>query len=669
MTGILPSYQRFVNGVPVPSISRRSFRLREKYLIISVLLTFAIVWLGALFYLPEFKSSTSVNDSVYNVYKRIQKAGPELLMPPPLAQNEVGDFPVVGIVRHGEEGDDPHVVEDRNRLLAKIDEEMGMKVLERPQFDVAPSISSSKGPSKPPVNAIEEPVLGNNAANKDIPVSDLKVDGSLKQYVVPAIDPSTDPDIIQKRDTVKEMMRHAWNNYKLYAWGKNELKPMSKRAHLTSVFGGGDLGATIVDGMDTLYIMGLIDEFREGRDWIAEHFHINEIDSDLSVFETTIRFVGGLLSCYALTGDSLFRDKAAEVADALLPAFDTPTGLPYALINPSNKANRQYHWAGANSILSEVGTLHMEFTYLSDVTGNDVYRQKVDRIRQVLYNIQKPDGLYPNYINPRTGQWGQRHTSLGALGDSFYEYLLKAWLVSNNEDEVARVMFDEAMQAALDKMLRISPSGLAYLAEVKYGRIFEEKMDHLSCFAGGMFALASTTLQNSLSERYMDVARKLTHTCHESYDRSETKLGPEAFRFSGAVEARAMKSNEKMYLLRPETFESYFIMWRLTKDQKYRDWGWEAVQALEKHCRVEGGYTGLVNVYHSAPQGDDVQQSFFLAETLKYLYLLFSDDSLLHLDEWVFNTEAHPFPIKGKNPLYRSANKLIANSGNEDNQV
>ncbi|XP_072939712.1 mannosyl-oligosaccharide alpha-1,2-mannosidase IA isoform X2 [Epargyreus clarus] len=468
--------------------------------------------------------------------------------------------------------------------------------------------------------------------------------------------PSGKSSIIEpKRIKVKEMMRHAWNNYKLYAWGKNELKPISKRPHLSSVFGGGDLGATIVDGLDTLYIMGMMDEFREGRDWIAEHFRISEIDSDLSVFETTIRFVGGLLSCYALTGDTLFRDKAAEVADALLPAFETPTGLPYALINPSTKASRQYHWAGPNSILSEVGTLHLEFTYLSDVTGNEVYRQKANRIRDVLNNVSKPDGLYPNYINPRTGQWGQRHMSLGALGDSFYEYLLKAWLVAGGGDEQARVMFDEAMQAALDKMLRVSPSGLSYLAELKYGRIFEEKMDHLSCFSGGMFALASTTLSNSLSDRYMDVARKLTHTCHESYDRSETKLGPEAFRFTGAVEARAQKSNEKVYLLRPETFESYFIMWRLTKEQKYRDWGWEAVEAIEKHCRVEGGYTGIVNVYHANAQGDDVQQSYFLAETLKYLYLLFSDDSLLPLDEWVFNTEAHPLPVRGRNPLYREA--------------
>ncbi|XP_030031428.1 mannosyl-oligosaccharide 1,2-alpha-mannosidase IA [Manduca sexta] len=661
MTGILPSYQRFVNGVPVPSISRRSFRLREKYLIVSVLLTFGIVWLGALFYLPEFRSSNSVNDSVYNVYKRIQKAGPELLMPPPLAQNEVGDFPVVGIVRHGENGDDPHIVQDRNRLKAKIDEDMGMKVLERPQFDLAPSVSSSRGPSKAPVNALEEPAVANNAAGKDASPSGLKEEGSDK-YAVVVMGPGADEDQKHKLETVKQMMRHAWNNYKLYAWGKNELKPISKRAHLSSIFGAGDLGATIVDGLDTLYLMGLNDEFREGRDWVAEHLHITDVDTELSVFETTIRFVGGLLACYALTGDTVFKDKAAEVADALLPAFDTPTGLPYSLINPATKASRQYHWAGPNSILSELGTLHLEFTYLSDVTGRDVYRKKVEKIREVLYNIEKPGDLYPNFINPRTGQWGQRHISLGALGDSFYEYLLKAWLQSGRADEQARAMFDAAMQAALDKMLRVSPGGLAYLADLKYGRVVEEKMDHLSCFAGGMFALASTTLDNSLAERYMDVAHKLTNTCHESYDKADTKLGPEAFRFSGAAEARAQKSNEKVHLLRPETFESYFIMWRLTKQQRYRDWGWEAVQALEKHCRVDGGYTGLVNVYHKNPQGDDVQQSFFLAETLKYLYLLFADDTLLPLDEWVFNTEAHPLPIRGNNPLYRAADSAADNN-------
>lgn len=156
-----------------------------------------------------------------------------------------------------------------------------------------------------------------------------------------------------------------------------------------------------------------------------------------------------------------------------------------------------------------------------------------------------------------------------------------------------------------------------------------------------------------MSDRYMEIAEGITRTCHESYDRSVTKLGPESFRFTEAVEARAMKTNEKYYILRPEVIESYFYMWRLTKNQKYRDWGWEAVQALEKYCRVSGGFTGIKNVYAEDSQKDDVQQSFFLAETLKYLYLLYSDDSLLSFDKWVFNTEAHPLPIKHVNPLYR----------------
>jgi len=136
-------------------------------------------------------------------------------------------------------------------------------------------------------------------------------------------------------------------------------------------------------------------------------------------------------------------------------------------------------------------------------------------------------------------------------------------------------------------------------------------------------------------------------------DRSDTKLGPEAFRFSDAVEARALKQNERYYILRPETVESYFLMYRLTKDPKYREWGWEFVQALDNSCKVDGGYSGVRNVYQVEGQKDDVQQSFFLAETLKYLYLLFSDESVISLDHWVFNTEAHPLPVKGVNPLYR----------------
>lgn len=92
-----------------------------------------------------------------------------------------------------------------------------------------------------------------------------------------------------------------------------------------------------------------------------------------------------------------------------------------------------------------------------------------------------------------------------------------------------------------------------------------------------------------------------------------------SFRFSEGAEAKALRAQEKYYILRPETFESYFVLWRLTHDQKYRDWGWEAVQAIERHCRSPGGYSGIKNVYLEDPQKDDVQQSFFIAECLKVM--------------------------------------------------
>jgi mannosyl-oligosaccharide alpha-1,2-mannosidase len=111
------------------------------------------------------------------------------------------------------------------------------------------------------------------------------------------------------------------------------------------------------------------------------------------------------------------------------------------------------------------------------------------------------------------------------------------------------------------------------------------------------------------------------------------------------TEAKAVRPNEKYYIQRPEVIETYFYMWRFTHNEKYRDWGWEAVQAIEKWCRTEGGYSGIKDVYTTSPQLDDVQQSFFLAETLKYLYLLFSPDTVMPLDSWVLNTEAHPLPI------------------------
>lgn len=120
--------------------------------------------------------------------------------------------------------------------------------------------------------------------------------------------------------------------------------------------------------------------------------------------------------------------------------------------------------------------------------------------------------------------------SLGALGDSFFEYLLKSWLQSGQSDDEAREMYDDAMEAIMEHMVRKSSSGLTYVSDMKFDRL-EHKMDHLACFAGGLFGLGGRTKQNHLTEKYMEVADGITSTCHESYVRSYTHLGPEAFRF------------------------------------------------------------------------------------------------------------------------------------------
>ncbi|XP_054618603.1 mannosyl-oligosaccharide 1,2-alpha-mannosidase IA-like [Dunckerocampus dactyliophorus] len=207
----------------------------------------------------------------------------------------------------------------------------------------------------------------------------------------------------------------------------------------------------------------------------------------------------------------------------------------------------------------------------------------------------------------------------------------------------ARVM-KEAIETNL---IRKSSGGLTYIAEWKGGRSVPT----------GRPATRRATRWSKPPRSHAPVT-SLSRTSNSSGSRSRRssgpdgfafylalKLGPEAFRFDGGVEAIATRQNEKYFILRPEVIETYMYMWRFTHDPKYRDWGWEAVQALERHCKMEGGYSGIRDVYAAKPNHDDVQQSFFLAETLKYLYLLFSDDDHIPFDHWVFNTEAHPLPV------------------------
>jgi len=203
------------------------------------------------------------------------------------------------------------------------------------------------------------------------------------------------------------------------------------------------------------------------------------------------------------------------------------------------------------------------------------------------------------------------------------------------------------MDTARTKLIGKSVGGLTFAGEYQNGDLIY-KMGHLACFSAGMFALTVMEVESLSADQkrtYKQLAIDITDTCHESYVRTETHIGPETFHFDTGNEAIAKSDEEKYYILRPEVVEAYFYLWRLTREKKYRDWAWDVALAIEKHCKSESGYSGIKNVYQQQPVKDDVQQSFFFAETLKYLFLIFSDDEKLPFDKFVLNTEAHPFSI------------------------
>ncbi|KAK7843597.1 mannosyl-oligosaccharide 1 [Quercus suber] len=394
-----------------------------------------------------------------------------------------------------------------------------------------------------------------------------------------------DPIEIERRQKVKEAMIHAWSSYEQYAWGQDELQPQSKNG--VNSFGG--LGATVIDSLDTLYIMGLEEQFQKAREWIANSLDFNK-DYEASVFETTIRVVGGLLSAYDLSNDQVFLDKAKDIADRLLPAWDTPSGIPYNIINLAHGRPHNPGWTGGESILADSGTEQLEFIALSQRTGDPKYQQKVENVIAQINKTFPDDGLFPIYISPQRGK--SKYHNLWCYGE----------------------MWEKSMKGLLSLIRRTTPLSFTYICE-KNGDSLSDKMDELACFAPGMLALGSSGYGPDGSQKFKSLAEELAWTCYNFYQSTPTKLAGENYFFHSG--------------------------------QTYQEWGWNIFQAFEKNSRIESGYVGLKDVNTGVK--DNMMQSFFLAETLKYLYFLFSPPSVISLDEWVFNTEAHPLKIVARN--------------------
>ncbi|XP_028910063.1 endoplasmic reticulum mannosyl-oligosaccharide 1,2-alpha-mannosidase [Ornithorhynchus anatinus] len=448
----------------------------------------------------------------------------------------------------------------------------------------------------------------------------------------------------ERQLAVVEAFRHAWKGYREFAWGHDELKPLSKS--FSEWFG---LGLTLIDALDTMWILGLREEFEEARKWVATEL-LFEKNVDVNLFESTIRILGGLLSTYHLSGDGLFLEKAKDIGNRLMPAFNTPSKIPFSDVNIGRGTAHPPRWT-ADSTVAEVTSIQLEFRELSRLTGDDRFQRAVNDVtRHVRALSGKKDGLVPMFINTNSGLFTHLAVyTLGARADSYYEYLLKQWIQGGKRENELREDYVRAIEGVKRHLLRKSePSKLTFVGELAHGH-FSAKMDHLVCFLPGTLALGA---HNGLAADHMDLAKALMETCYQMYRQVETGLSPEIVHFNthpqNGHKDVEVKPADRHNLLRPETVESLFYLYRLTGDKKYQDWGWEILQSFNRYTRVSsGGYSSINNVQNpKSPEPRDKMESFFLGETLKYMFLLFSDDpDLLALDRFVFNTEAHPLPI------------------------
>lgn len=345
---------------------------------------------------------------------------------------------------------------------------------------------------------------------------------------------------------------------------------------------------------------------------------------------------------FELSKERIFLTKAQELADKLLYAFQKHrTGLPCTTVSLNGRGQCQFtSWSGSAAILAEYGTMQLEFKYLAYHTGEQKYWDAVEKPMKLVQGLPHPKGLYPTFINPNSGTWSSPKLTFGALADSFYEYLVKQWLLTGKKESWLRAMWDETMLGMAGGLLqRSSPSNLAYIADWT-GSAHQHKMDHLACFAPAMLAFGAQDGFKHDAE-YMALAERICETCMQMYLRTRTGLAPEYVTFAKGKDLQVPRGGA-FNIGRPETAESLYVLWYYTRDPKYREWGWHIFEAFERHAFTYSGWCAPPDVDNPGRKCDDKMESFVLAETMKYLYLLFDPDYPIPLEKYVINTEAHP---------------------------
>ena len=430
---------------------------------------------------------------------------------------------------------------------------------------------------------------------------------------------ATKPDVVSTEQSgelaarVKAETQRAWQGYMKYAAGHDEIRPLSKQPH---DWYAQPLLMTPVDALDTLIVMGLDDEAKQARELVETKLSFNQ-DIYVKTFEITIRHLGGLLSAYQLTGDKKLLALADDLGTRLLPAFDSPSGLPYVDVNLRTGKTR-----GTDSGPAESGTLLLEFGTLAKLTGKPIYYDKAKRALVETYKRRSKLGLVGATFDVTSGKWTSPDSSVAGGIDSYYEYLYKCWRLFGDAD--CKAMWETSI-----KGLNAHVADKVRKNELWYGHVDMHSGARRASQWGSLDAFFAALLAVSGD---IDRARRL--------QQSNMKM----WRLHGiepeSLDYRTMKALDASYSLRPEIVESAYYLRRLTGDARYLGEGREMFEDFERWCRTDTGFAALSSVV--TKQQKDSQESFLYAETLKYFYLLFAPDSVLDFDAVTFNTEAHP---------------------------
>lgn len=437
---------------------------------------------------------------------------------------------------------------------------------------------------------------------------------------------------------VRAEFLHSWNGYKKYAWGHDDLKPLSKTFH---DWYAEPLLMTPVDALDTMILMGLNDEAKTTREYIVKNLSFDK-DIDVQNFEITIRLLGGLLSSYQLTGDKRLLNLAEDLGNRLLPVFESPTGMPYRYVNLRTGKVR-----GNVSNPAETGTLLIEFGTLSKLTHRPVFYDKAKRALVETYKRRSPIGLVGTWINVETGQWTDADSHISGAIDSYYEYLLKCAILFDDQD--CKRMWTDSL-SSINQYLRDETKG-RMKPEIWYGHSDMNTGTRTATTYGALDAFFPAVLALSGD---LNRASLLQESSYKMW--MKHGIEPEEINY------QTMEVTAPGYPLRPEIVESTYYLYHYANSTSktsqvrkaglpppsigkldpahYLQMGQMMFRDFVKHCRTDEGYAALKSVI--TKEKADSMQSFLFAETFKYFYLLFAPPKALDFDKVIFNTEAHP---------------------------